>query len=179
MRICLIGPRDAGKTKTARRLALALKMPVVSTDVLISYECEGKPIPDIIRAKGGGIAAWRFFRQKEFEVMRKAARLRDVIIDCGGGIVVDLDAAGNEVFSARKVRLLRDKSVVVWLRPGKVKDAPDADRPSLSRTLTQGQVMKRREPFYRKAAHVVINVRDDGGKSLGRRALRKLRSYIP
>lgn len=177
MNICLIGARGVGKSRTARRLGVLLKRPVISTDLLVSYECGGKSVAAIIRKKGGGVAAWRFFRQKEFEVLREAVKLKNVVIDCGGGIVVDIDRRGRERFSGRKVRLLRKKNIVVWLKGDARKPVKknDARRPALSGAANPGDIMKRRKPFYAKAAHLAIRTDSAGAKTLARRIIRRLK----
>ncbi len=49
--------------------------------------------------------------------MRKACAMPEwALIDAGGGAVVDLDAAGQEVLSQRKVDALRHRAVVVYIR---------------------------------------------------------------
>ncbi len=182
MNICLIGVRGVGKTKTARRLAILLRRPVLSTDALVSYECDGKSVAAIIRQKGGGPAAWRFFRNIEFVVLKKISKMKDVILDCGGGIVVDLDSRGREKFSARKVRILRKNAVVVWLKadPARLhkKIIEDPRRPMLSASDDPVAIMRRRSPFYARAAHVVIPIaaglRPLRPKPLAKRLLRIL-----
>ena len=182
MNICLIGPRGVGKTRTARRLAILLHRPVVSTDVLVSYECGGRSIASLIRQKGGGVQAWRYFRQRELAVLRKIANLKDVIVDCGGGIVVDLNRYGVERLSLQKVRLLRKNSVVVWLKSdmGEILKKTEADprRPKLSSTQDVRQIMRRRKPFYAKAAHVKISADEHGAKILAEQILKKIRPRI-
>ena len=66
-------------------------------------------IPDIVDTRG-----WAWFRDLEYDVCVKAARLARedasgwTLIDAGGGVVVDLDENGNETYSQRKVRRRRD-----------------------------------------------------------------------
>lgn len=155
---------------------------MVSTDVLVSYECGGKSIPEIIRSKGGGVAAWRFFRRKELEVLRKISTLKNVVVDCGGGVIVDLDAMGVEQYSAKKVRLLRKNAAVVWLKADPAalakKNAADPRRPSLGRK-NEKDIMIRRKPFYSRAAHVSVPTDDLGAKDLARRILKKIASFLP
>ena len=132
MNIVLIGMRGAGKSNISRRLSVMTKWPVVSTDLLIQYENQGKPISQIIAESGGD---WRSFRDMEFDVVQKVSRLDNVIVDCGGGVVVDLDDNGDEIYSSRKVDLLKQSGKIIWLKgdikrlAAKVKD--DQERPTL------------------------------------------------
>ena len=182
MRICLVGPRGAGKSRAARRLSVLLRRPVISTDVLVSYECGGRPVADIIRQKGGGVAAWRFFRQKEFEILKKISALENVIVDCGGGVVVDLDRRGAERYSARKARLLRTGAVVVFLRadPARLESrvAADSCRPALGDGQTERDIMRRRAPFYVRVAHVAVDTDELGAKNLAHRILHKIEDRL-
>ena len=167
MNIALIGMRGAGKSKISRRLSALLKRDVLSSDLLISYDHGAKSIPEIVAEQGGD---WRKFRDMEFATLQKICALDGNIIDCGGGIVVDLDNEGNEIFSDRKIALLRENSKIIWLKGDikrlaqKVKDDPK--RPSLSDTKSLEDVMKRRMPFYKKAADIVINIEDKSKKDL-------------
>ncbi len=181
MNIALIGARGAGKTKSSRRLSVLLRRAVVGTDAIFAYET-GQSIAGFIRKNGGGPAAWRKFREQEYQILKKACRLKDVILDCGGGIVVDLDRAGREKFSARKVRLLRKHAMVVWLRadPDRIakKIARDPRRPALGVGADPAGIMRRRAPFYRRAAHVVVDVGKAKAKKIAARVLRKLDPYM-
>jgi len=110
MNIVLIGMRGAGKSNISRRLSMLTKRPVLSTDLLIEYENGGKSIPDIIAETNGN---WQLFRQMEFEVVQKLSSMDNAIIDCGGGIIVDVADDGTEIYSKRKVDLLKDNGQVV------------------------------------------------------------------
>ena len=163
MNIILVGMRGAGKSNVSRRLAVLTKRPVLSSDTLIEYENGGQTIAEIVAAHGGD---WRAFRDLEFAVVEKIARMDNVIVDCGGGVIVDLDKNGHEVFSARKIKALKRNGVVVWLRGDiarlvdKVKNK--SERPTLDQTRSTQEIMERRQPFYEKAADLVIDI--DGKK---------------
>lgn len=156
MNIVLIGMRGVGKTNIARRLAFLTKRPVMSTDVLVEYEA-GMPIPDFVAANG-----WAAFRDREFEVLSKLAALDGLIIDAGGGVVVDLDEQGQEVYSVRKVNLLRGHGTIVFLRgdvarlAAKVKDDPR--RPVLDARRSTEDLMRARLPHYETASDWTIDV---------------------
>ena len=81
--IVLIGLMGAGKSSVAKRLGLLLKREVISTDALIEDK-EGKAIRDIFKDEGEA-----YFRALEKETVRAIADRTDVIIDCGGGVVLD------------------------------------------------------------------------------------------
>jgi len=155
--LVLIGGRGSGKTSIAKRVALANRgFMLFSLDSLIRYEAAGSTVPEIVAERG-----WAGFRQLEYEVLEKLTQIsRGLVMDCGGGIVVDLDDEGEEIFSERKVERLRADGVVIYLRrdhaylAGRI--AGDANRPDLSESKSFLEIMARREPWYQQAAHHVI-----------------------
>lgn len=155
MNIVLIGMRGVGKTNIARRVCFLTKRPVMSTDVLVEYET-GMTIPEYVAGHG-----WPAFRDAEFMVAQKLGHLDGIIVDAGGGIVVDLDE-GHEVFSARKVDLLKTKGEIVFLRgdidrlAAKVRNDPT--RPTLDARRSAADLMRVRLPFYEAAADWTIDV---------------------
>lgn len=180
MNICLIGLRGCGKSNVSRRLASATKRAIVSTDALIQYDNDGITIAELANGPGG----WHTFRDREFEVVRKAVRMRDAIIDCGGGVVVDLDADGREIFSERKVSLLRSTGVVVWLdgdveRLALKTAVPTTDRPVLSEVESTIDLMTQRLPFYEKAANVRIDIEDKTRKEIAREICQAIPELTP
>jgi len=164
MNIILIGMRGAGKSNVSRRLAVLTKRPVMSSDTLIEYENDGRTIAEIVAGDQGVPTpeTWRVFRDMEYAVVNKIARMDGVIVDCGGGVIVDLDKNGREIYSKRKVKALKKNGVVVWLKGDikrlveKVKNKPD--RPSLDSLRSVEDMMNARLPFYKKAADVVIDI---------------------
>jgi len=163
MNIIIIGMRGAGKSNVSRRLAVLTKRTVLSSDTMIEYENGGKTIAEIIAGNKGD---WHAFRDLEYDVVRKIAAMDGVIVDCGGGIIVDLDKDGNEVFSTRKVEALKKSGTIVWLK-GDIKRLVEkvknkAERPTLDETRSTEELMHRRMPFYEKAADVTIEI--DGKK---------------
>jgi len=164
MNIILIGMRGAGKSNVSRRLAVLTKRTVLCSDVLIEYESGGKTIAEIVNVDKGAPTtdSWRAFRDLEHDVVKKIARMDNVIVDCGGGIIVDLDKNGNEIYSKRKVEALKRNGTIVWLKGDikrlveKVKNKPE--RPSLDALKSAEEIMNRRLPFYEKAADVVIDI---------------------
>lgn len=151
----LIGMRGAGKSNVSRRLSVFTKRPAFATDTMVEYEAGGSTIAELVAAEG-----WPAFRDREFEVLSKILHLDGIIIDAGGGLVVDL-VDGAEVFSDRKVALLQQAGPVIWLR-GDVerlvaKVEAKADRPAL---VSSGvlELMQARQPFYQRAATLVVDI---------------------
>lgn len=155
--LALIGGRGCGKSSISKRLARRNRhFMLFSLDALIRYEADGITIPEIVEREG-----WPGFRQREYEVVRRVSAFRSgALIDCGGGVVVDLDADGNEIFSARKVDALRRHARVVYLQKDPEllmeKVSRDPNRPALSDSHGFLELMARRDAWYRRAADLVL-----------------------
>ncbi len=155
--LVLIGGRGCGKSSIAKRLARANRHFVLfSLDGLVRYEAGGVPIPEIVEREG-----WPGFRARELAVVERVAAFRGgALIDAGGGVVVELSDAGEERYSERKVAALRRHGRLFYLRRPtdylERRIADDAERPRLSAEESFRRIMKRRDPWYRRAAHHVI-----------------------
>jgi shikimate kinase len=169
--LVLIGGRGSAKSSIARRLRdLEPRFVLLSFDSLIQYE-SASTIPDLVAKKG-----WRRFRELEHRVAQKAGALRGALIDAGGGVVVDLDRRGQEVFSRRKVAALRRRGLVVYLQRDVryliQRTEDDPRRPPLSSVDSFAALMARREPWYRRAAHRVVRCADRSKDDLAEAILR-------
>lgn len=159
--LALIGGRGCGKTSISKRVSLANRgFMLFSTDALVRYEAGGSSIPEIVEEHG-----WQRFRDFEFEVLDKLTKMKSgLLLDCGGGIVVDLDEHGEEIYGDRKVDLLRRDGIVIYLRRDHeylaARIAGDKNRPDLSETRSFLEIMARREPWYMQAAHHVLDCGD-------------------
>ncbi len=81
--IVLVGFMGTGKTAAAKLLAERTGMTYLSIDDMIVAK-EGMPINDIFKKKGE-----RYFRKVEKEVIAEAVRGDNLVIDAGGGAVID------------------------------------------------------------------------------------------
>jgi len=155
--ITIIGMRGAGKSNVSRRLSVFTKRPVFATDTMVEYEAGGRRVADLVAAQG-----WPAFREREFVVLRKILKMDEIIIDAGGGLVIDLDEQGREVFSDRKVDLLRGAGPVIWLQgdvPRLVaKVAAKADRPALTTSAAVLDLMLARQQMYEQAATQTVDI---------------------
>ena len=155
--LALIGGRGCGKTSTAACLAAAHPALRLQNLDALALEAGGMGSVAQIVNQGG----WRAWRDLEHGVLERVLQEPPgALVDCGGGIVVDLDAEEREVLSERKVALLRSRCRVVYLRCGAEllwsRIAGDPGRPALSADESFQALMARREPWYREAAHRVI-----------------------
>lgn len=149
--IVLVGFMGAGKTTVARMLAARLKRPMYSTDEAI-VEKDGRPITDIFKIEGEP-----FFRRLERAAVRKIAEKENIIVDCGGGVVLDPENLND----------LKNKGVVFFLAasPDKIYERikKQKHRPLLNTTNPLAKIeelLEKRQAFYDQADHM-INTNDN------------------
>jgi shikimate kinase len=98
--IVLIGLMGSGKTMIAKSIAQKLKVERFSTDDLIELK-EKRSITDIVARKG-----WPYFRKLEHTIVKKLARKKGIVIDCGGGVVLN----------SKNFELLRKNGIIFHLK---------------------------------------------------------------
>ncbi|MBE7440621.1 MAG: shikimate kinase [Spirochaetales bacterium] len=153
--LAFIGARGAGKSKISRKLGKATGRTVLSTDMLISYEADGKSIPDLVSEEG-----WQKFREREYDLLCKLAQMSGVIFDCGGGILVDTDGT-QEFYSERKAGILRGCAHIILIhRPQSwlLGRSQDPSRPALSDQTEYRTILERRLPWLQKTADFVLDM---------------------
>jgi shikimate kinase len=147
--IALIGFMGTGKTAVGKLLAERLGREFIEMDALIE-EKVGKTIPEIFK-QDGEIT----FREREVEATREVAEKENVVIACGGGIVL------NQI----NIDRLRKQSMIVYLTA-----SPDAilkrtssdknERPLLvaeDKASKVDALLKLRKPFYERAADITVD----------------------
>lgn len=137
----------AGKTAVGRRLAQSLDWFFVDLDAVIEAG-EGRPIPEIFAGRGEG-----YFREREKAALGQVLEGSGQVIALGGGAVVDADNR----------RLLKERSLLIWLRvsPGTVlsRVGETEDRPLLQgpdRLKRIEELSAQREGIYAEA-HVAVD----------------------
>ena len=97
-------------------------------------------------------------------VHKLSAFQQGALIDGGGGVVVDVDDSGEESYSERKVELLREHGLVVYLRRDSRylyrRISGDPNRPPLSEKNSFREIMKQRHSWYREAADFEVDCAD-------------------
>jgi len=147
--IALIGFMGVGKTAVGQALAEKLNKEFIELDALIEQKA-GKSIPGIFQ-QDGEIA----FREIEIEATKEIASKKNLVIACGGGIVL------NKI----NIDRLKKESVIVYLTasPSVILKRTLSDgetRPLLNVTDKTSKIrglLSFRKPFYERAADIKIN----------------------
>jgi shikimate kinase len=152
MNIVLIGYRGTGKSAVGALLADRLGMACVSMDAEIVLKA-GIPIPEIVANEG-----WPGFRDRESALARELGERDGLVIDTGGGVIE----------RPENIAALGKNGCIVWLK-AKVSTIVariegDTGRPPLtagkSFTDEVAEVLDRRTPLYRAAAHGEIDTNE-------------------
>jgi shikimate kinase len=149
MNVVLVGYRGTGKSRVGKAVAAELGLRYVEMDSDIVGRA-GMPIPEIVRLSG-----WPRFRDLESAVARELSREDGLVIDTGGGVVE----------RPENVEELRRNACVVWLKASAetivARIRHSANRPALTdgKTFIEevAEVLERRTPLYRGAAHLEID----------------------
>jgi len=165
--IALVGFMGTGKTAVGKALAEKLGRSFVELDSLIEQKA-GKSIPDIFQQDGETA-----FRELEIEVTKEVSKDKNLVIACGGGIVL------NKI----NIDRLRQQSRVVYLTasPGVILKRvanEEGQRPLLevdNPTLAIREMLSFRKPFYERAADIKINTSKLDIDSVAEQIIEKLK----
>jgi shikimate kinase len=148
MNIVLIGYRGTGKSVVGKLLARRLGMRYIGMDAAIVRRA-GMPIPEIVEKHG-----WPGFRDLESAEALELAEQDNLIIDTGGGII----ERPENIEALKKSALIFCLKARVDTIVARIKG--DTQRPALTKgkTFTEevAEVLERRSPKYKSAAHYSI-----------------------
>ena len=157
--IFLIGPMGTGKTTIGRRLARSSGKAFYDSDHEIERQT-GADISLIFELEGE-----QGFRKREADLLNRLARLNNIVLATGGGMVL---AGENRA-------LLADNGFVVYLASSPEKlyrtTARDKRRPLLQTGDRMAQIktiLKQREPLYTALADLIIHTDRLGAKQIPR-----------
>lgn len=150
MIIALIGMTGVGKTTVGKILARKLSYAFLDTDEIISAVTQKKPA-EIFAESGEQI-----FRNIESETLENALVRDNIVLSCGGGIILREKNCG----------LLKQKARVIWLvRPvEQIMQNPEIlSRPPIyNKPENYANALKARESLYAQTCHLKINFSDAG-----------------
>jgi shikimate kinase len=139
-----------GKSSVGPIIARMMRKDFVELDMEIE-KAAGSTISDIFTLHGED-----HFRKIEKEILRRALERENVVLSCGGGAIIDI----------QNRRLLKKKSIVVWLDASaeviaeRLKD--DGSRPLLADNSKESIVnlLEKRLELYREASEIRVQTDD-------------------
>jgi shikimate kinase len=144
--IYLSGLIGSGKTAIGERLAARLGRPFLDLDRELDREL-GRSFHELVREQG-----WLAFRELEYELCRRFARMQGVVIALGGGTI--RYAWNTDVLSGTGIMILLEADLAILAERVRV-----ADRPRVNPGVTLEQDLHRiwstSMHLYRQAADIV------------------------
>lgn len=140
--MAFVGFMASGKSSVSRELSLALNKELISTDALI-VEKEGRSIKEIFENSGE-----EYFRKVECDVVKEVSEKENVIIDCGGGVVLNDANVENLKKNGTLIHLSITPELVYARTKGK------DDRPLLNvedPIVKIKELLDYRMPYYEKS----------------------------
>ena len=147
--IALIGFMGTGKTAVGQLLAKKLDREFIELDPLIEQRA-GKSIPDIFQ-QDGEIA----FRELEIGVTKEVAQMKNVVIACGGGLVLNKINIDRLTESSGIVYLIASPGVILERVSNEAGQRPLLEVANPIQTIRE--LLRFRKPFYERAADITIN----------------------
>jgi shikimate kinase len=139
-----------GKSSVGPILARMMRKDFVEFDMEIE-KAAGSTISDIFTLHGED-----HFRKMEKEILRRVLERENIVLSCGGGAIIDI----------QNRRLLKKKSIVVWLDASagviaeRLKD--NSSRPLLADNSKESIVnlLEKRLELYREASEIRVQTDD-------------------
>ncbi|NLL93967.1 MAG: shikimate kinase [Clostridiales bacterium] len=163
--ILLIGFMGTGKTTVSRQLSLITGMEEIDMDAYI-VKHENLSISDIFDRFGED-----YFRDKETQYLKEILRNKDVIVSCGGGVVVR-DENVEYMKGAGTIVLLNAKPETIYAR---VKDSKE--RPILNGNMNIEyirQLMNRRKERYLSVADIIVETDNKSAMDIAKEIVKKI-----
>lgn len=162
--IVLIGFMGTGKSTIGESLSAILSMELIDTDHMIEKKL-GMRIADVFESKGEA-----YFREIERQVIKELELQKNIIISCGGGVVLNKE----------NVISLRKNGKIVWLNAKpeiiyeRIKE--DVTRP-LIKFKSSNQIkelMNQRKDIYEQSSDIEINTNYKGVKDICNEVIAKI-----
>ena len=155
--IFLVGFMGTGKSTIARRMKQKYRMEIIEMDELIE-EREGMKIPELFQTYGE-----EYFRNLETELLSEIQAKENLVVSCGGGVVL----------REENVRKMKECGMVVLLTASPqtiLKRVRNNNRRPLlegKKTIEEiGKLMEARREAYERAADVSICVDDKNSEKI-------------
>ncbi len=155
----------SGKSTIAKTIKKQTGMTIIDTDKEI-VKREGKKIPEIFAQEGE-----KYFRDLETKLLYELETYENIIVSCGGGVVLREENI-EAMHKIGTVVLLSASPYTIYMR---VKNG--VNRPLLNGKMNVNDIramMEERKPYYTKAAQVVVCVDRKPLKVIGKEVLEKV-----
>ena len=156
MNLILTGYRGTGKSSTAKELSKMLKIKEVSSDEAVEKK-QGMNIEEIVKKFG-----WSEFRKIEKEVIKDISEQDNMIVDCGGGVVLDEENVKNLKKKGKIILLLASVQTI----RNRIKDSKLPALTEKNYLDEVEDVLEKRKPFYSKAADLAIDTENSTPKEV-------------
>ncbi len=163
--IVLIGFMGSGKTTVAKTLKRATGMEIIDTDYEIVKKA-GMKIPEIFEKYGEN-----HFRELETNLLRELEGRENLIVSCGGGIVL----REENVEAMQKVGTVVLLSATAETTYHRVKR--NNNRPLLKGKMNIKaiqEMMDARQAYYERAAQIIVHVDFKGLKYVSQEIIKKV-----
>ncbi len=168
MNIYLVGFMGTGKTAVGKQLSIKLNRRFIDLDSLIEIR-QGRTIREIFSEQGEG-----YFRVLEKQILTEISKTDDLVVSCGGGIVLDAD----------NINIMKDTGLMVCLscRPDVILARTEGyrHRPLLNVDDPEKKIrelLSVRAPFYAQA-HYTIDTSDLDIPEVIGKILEYIRTYV-
>lgn len=165
----LVGLPGSGKSTIGRRLAKAMGLTLLDTDVAIEAKT-GRTIPEIFAADGEAE-----FRRIEEEVIREALATHDGVLSLGGGAVTTPGV--REALAGQTVVFLEISAAEGVRRTGGSTVRPLLAGPD--RAEKYRKLMTERIPIYRRVATIRVNTNRRNPGAVVRHIIERLENPQP
>lgn len=162
MNVVLCGMMGSGKTTVAQSIKKLYDKNVVDTDAEIVKEYGD--ITTIFAERGEKV-----FRQIESEIATRVAKLDDVVISTGGGLVLNQDSVNALKKNGKIFYLQASEQTLVKRLTG------DQTRPLLAGDIQQKikDILSKRESVYKSVADYVIDTDEKNSDQIAREIMEK------
>ena len=144
--IALIGFMGSGKSVVSKRLSRIWKKEIISTDKLIEQK-EDRSVTKIFKESGEP-----YFREMEEAIIKEVCEKKNVILDCGGGVVLSCDNIQNLKKNSILI-YLRTSLMVIYERVKGKKYRPLLNGSNVKQKIKE--LLEKRKPLYEQADLVI------------------------
>ncbi len=155
MNVYLSGLIGSGKTAIGERLAARFGRPFYDLDREMDREL-GRSFHELVREEG-----WLAFREREYVLCRRFARMEDVVVALGGGTV--RYAWNTDALSATGITIFLEADLAILAERVREADRPRVN-PGVSIEEDLHRIWSTSAHLYRNSADIVY--RTDQGKDL-------------